>query len=103
MYPFYILRSSNLDARRRADVDPLHVRVARVAVGAERSLPHERQGALPHDHRHVLSARPIRRKNALQRLSTAPLDGHVSILHGDKVLEGEEKKAKEEMKFLQQT
>lgn len=69
-----------MDEGRRSNVDPVHVRTARVAVGAKRPVLDERQGSVFDDHRHVLSAGAFGRKNALQGFSTATVDGDVSII-----------------------
>lgn len=77
-------RSPDLEPRRRAQMAPPRVRGAPAAPRLPRALPHERQGSVPHDPRHVRPASASRRQAALQGLPAAALQRHVrlSVLGG---------------------
>lgn len=81
-WTYFDSRSPFLVARRRPDLDPLHVRGPRLAGHRHRSLPDERQGPLSDDHRDVLPTSPARRKNALQRFPAQTVHGYVQLNNG---------------------
>ena len=76
---FFFFRSPHLDARRRAGLDPVHVRRPRAALRPERPVSHEWQSPVSHDHGDVLPESAARREDALQGLPAQAVHGHVSI------------------------
>lgn len=63
--PLIYFRSAFMDARRRSDLDPIHVGCPQFAFYSIRSIPHEWKSPLSNDHGDVLSTGSFGRQNAL--------------------------------------